>query len=80
MLSTYFQRRGLQPPSGATWAFFLALSWYRKAAISHGVYARSLQGNASSTTADQHGLGFCAMVEICLATLDKFPSAPSAKL
>ncbi|KAL3897641.1 MAG: hypothetical protein SGPRY_013012, partial [Prymnesium sp.] len=54
------------------WAAFVALSWYRKAAIAHGVYARALQGNASSTNAQNYRLVFCRSVETCLSMLDKF--------
>jgi len=37
------------------WRFFLAFSLFRTAAIMHGVYARALQGNASSAKAHVFG-------------------------
>jgi aminoglycoside phosphotransferase (APT) family kinase protein len=37
------------------WAFFMAFSLFRIAAIQQGVYARSLKGNASSETAHLFG-------------------------
>eukprot|EP01060_Flectonema_neradi_P005452 TRINITY_DN13636_c5_g1_i1.p1 TRINITY_DN13636_c5_g1~~TRINITY_DN13636_c5_g1_i1.p1 ORF type:complete len:370 (+),score=64.51 TRINITY_DN13636_c5_g1_i1:41-1150(+) len=37
------------------WRFFEVLNSFRSAAISHGVYARSIQGNASSSKALQFG-------------------------
>jgi aminoglycoside phosphotransferase (APT) family kinase protein len=38
-----------------SWGFYLAFSLFRLAAITQGVYARSLQGNASSSNAAQVG-------------------------
>lgn len=47
-------RRALRfPLKTATWNFFLGMVLYRFAAICHGVYARSLAGNASSAHAQQ---------------------------
>ncbi|MDX2142094.1 MAG: phosphotransferase family protein [Rhodospirillaceae bacterium] len=37
------------------WAFFLAFSFFRLAAITQGVYARGLQGNASDLKATSYG-------------------------
>jgi len=42
-----------------SWHFFTVLCWHRLAAIAHGVFARALQGNASSTTAGEFGQIFC---------------------
>jgi aminoglycoside phosphotransferase (APT) family kinase protein len=39
----------------ADWAFFMAFSLFRTAAIQQGVYARALKGNASSATAHLFG-------------------------
>lgn len=39
----------------ATWRFTLALQFFRLAAIAYGVFARSLQGNASSASAREVG-------------------------
>mmetsp|Transcript_10196 Transcript_10196/g.17739 ORF Transcript_10196/g.17739 Transcript_10196/m.17739 type:complete len:98 (+) Transcript_10196:3-296(+) len=79
MLELYFHRRKEQAPSSKTWSFFLALSWFRKAAIAHGVFARSLQGNASSSKAEHFGVVFCASVELCLSFLGS-PLVPAARL
>jgi len=40
----------------AKWYFYLAFSMFRLASIAQGVYARSLQGNASSTTGECQSL------------------------
>jgi aminoglycoside phosphotransferase (APT) family kinase protein len=37
------------------WAFYLAFSFFRTAAITQGVYARALQGNAADRRAIEHG-------------------------
>ena len=42
-------------PIDRTWPFFLAFGIFRLAAIAQGVYARSLQGNASSEDASSFG-------------------------
>src|SRR5258708_28867650 len=52
-VATYVRHTGRDP--GADWAFFLAFSLFRYAAIVQGVYARALQGNASSASAEQLG-------------------------
>jgi aminoglycoside phosphotransferase (APT) family kinase protein len=52
-VAAYVERTGRDP--GADWPFFLAFSFFRYAAIVQGVYARALQGNASSTTAERLG-------------------------
>ena len=53
MSRAYVRRTGRDP--GADWPFYLAFSFFRYAAIVQGVYARALQGNASSATAEQLG-------------------------
>lgn len=52
-VATYVKHTGRDP--GADWPFFLAFSLFRYAAIVQGVYARALQGNAASATAEQLG-------------------------
>lgn len=39
----------------ADWAFYLAFSFFRFAAITQGVYARALQGNAADRRGIEHG-------------------------
>ncbi|MFO0658233.1 MAG: phosphotransferase [Polyangiaceae bacterium] len=52
-VAVYCEQRGLSEiPS---WAFFVAFSLFRLAAITQGVYARALQGNASSSNAIEVG-------------------------
>jgi aminoglycoside phosphotransferase (APT) family kinase protein len=52
-VATYVRDTGRDP--AGTWAFFLAFSLFRYAAIVQGVYARALQGNAASATGEQLG-------------------------
>ena len=52
-VALYCRRRGLEPPPN--WKFYLALSLFRLAAISQGVYKRGLDGNASSPDAMKRG-------------------------
>lgn len=58
----YCRRARRFPPKSETWNFFLSVVLYRFAAICHGVYARSLQGNASSA----HANGAKAALDACL--------------
>lgn len=51
MVLGYCRRAKRFPPSTSTWNFFTGIALYRFAAICHGIYARSLQGNASSANA-----------------------------
>lgn len=53
VLLGYCRRAKRFPLTTATWNFFLAIVLYRFAAICHGVYARSLLGNASSAHAQE---------------------------
>jgi len=53
VVATYCRLRGQGPI--ADWRFFLVFSLFRTAAIMQGVYARSLQGNASSVEAHRYG-------------------------
>lgn len=60
-VAAYARRTGCDP--GAEFAFFLAFSLFRIAAIQQGVYARALQGNASSDRAAKFGAAFTMTVE-----------------
>ncbi|DAZ98351.1 TPA: hypothetical protein N0F65_007158 [Lagenidium giganteum] len=53
LLSGYCRRACRFPLEDSTWQFFLGLVCFKFAAICHGVYARSLSGNASSAHAHQ---------------------------
>lgn len=50
----YCERSGISV-SPKTWGFYMAYCLFRIAAIAQGVYARSLQGNASSVHARFYG-------------------------
>ena len=56
-LAAYCQARGVPLPDPVVWAFFLALSLFRAAAILAGVGARARLGNASSAKAGAVRLG-----------------------
>jgi aminoglycoside phosphotransferase (APT) family kinase protein len=47
-----------------SWPFFVAFGIFRLAAIAQGVYARSLQGNASSEDAGGYGAAVKLLAEI----------------
>ncbi len=61
-VATYARHTGRVP--GADWPFFLAFSLFRYAAIVQGVYARALQGNASSASGEQLGRTAPILAEI----------------
>jgi aminoglycoside phosphotransferase (APT) family kinase protein len=54
VVAGYARRTGRDP--GAHWSFCLAFSLFRLAAITQGVYARGLRGNAASETATEAGV------------------------
>ena len=51
VVASYCKLRGIEPPAPATFAFYLAFSLFRIAAIVAGIDARLRQGNASSANA-----------------------------
>jgi aminoglycoside phosphotransferase (APT) family kinase protein len=51
----YLTRRGLPEVDPRTWAFYVAFSFFRIAAIAQGVMSRTLNGNASSAHALEAG-------------------------
>jgi aminoglycoside phosphotransferase (APT) family kinase protein len=61
----YRRRTGRDP--GAHWNFCLAFSLFRLAAITQGVYARALQGNAASASAADAGRRVAGLAERALA-------------
>jgi aminoglycoside phosphotransferase (APT) family kinase protein len=61
----YARRTGRHP--GAAWTFCLAFSLFRLAAITQGVYARALQGNAASDTARDAGARVALLAERALS-------------
>jgi aminoglycoside phosphotransferase (APT) family kinase protein len=60
-VAAYCRRTGREQISN--WNFYVAFSLFRMAAIAEGVYARGLQGNASSETALQLGRHVALMAE-----------------
>jgi aminoglycoside phosphotransferase (APT) family kinase protein len=52
------------------WAFFMAFSLFRTAAIQQGVYARALKGNASSETAHLFGKLYAFVAEQGCSLID----------
>jgi aminoglycoside phosphotransferase (APT) family kinase protein len=64
VVAAYARRTGRDP--GAAWSFCLAFSLFRLAAITQGVYARGLQGNASSDTATEAGVRVAMLAERAL--------------
>jgi aminoglycoside phosphotransferase (APT) family kinase protein len=52
-IAEYCRHAGREPPRH--WTFYLAFSLFRTAAITQGVYARALQGNAADRQAIEHG-------------------------
>ncbi len=61
LVATYCHRAGRDNLPDLT--FFIALSFFRYAAIAQGVYARSLQGNASDKRAGLAGQGAIVLAE-----------------
>ena len=60
-LAAYARRTGRD--ATRDWRFFMAFSLFRTAAIQQGVYARSRQGNASSTHAALFGKSYLMVAE-----------------
>jgi aminoglycoside phosphotransferase (APT) family kinase protein len=54
-VAQYCNLRGLPPVAPRDWTYYLAFCMFRLACILQGVFARALQGNASSETALQAG-------------------------
>jgi aminoglycoside phosphotransferase (APT) family kinase protein len=65
LVASYARRTGRDP--GSAWSFCLAFSLFRLAAITQGVYARGLQGNAASDTATEAGARVAQLAERALA-------------
>lgn len=61
-LAQYARHSGLDPRPH--WAFYMAFSLFRTAAIQQGVYARALAGNAASTTAHLFGESYRMVADV----------------
>jgi aminoglycoside phosphotransferase (APT) family kinase protein len=53
------------------WDFYMAFSLFRSASIAQGVYARALQGNASSETAADFGPAVNRIAEVAWALVER---------
>jgi len=62
MVAEYRRLTGRETIDG--WPFFMAFGIFRLAAIAQGVYARSLQGNASSDDASSYGAAVTMLAEL----------------
>lgn len=71
----YCRRAKRFPLESSTWNFFVGIVFYRFAAICHGVYARSLMGNASSAIASETK----AAMDFILDLSDSIVDAKTAK-
>ena len=63
MVAEYVRLTGREPID-QSWPFFVAFGIFRLAAIAQGVYARSLQGNASSEDAAGYGAAVKILAEL----------------
>ena len=64
LLGFYCARAGRSAVSPPVWTYFRTLVCHRLAAINHGVYGRSLQGNAASEKAAMMGPAFAYIVDL----------------
>ncbi len=67
-LEMYADARGVDLPGD--WSFYMAMAMFRMASICQGVYARSLQGNASDPTASRYGDIAKVLAQLAAARLD----------
>lgn len=68
-VAAYCKRRGL---SGiANWNFYLAFSFFRLAAIFHGIKGRMLRGNASSATAAERAAAFPRLARLAREAMER---------
>uniref|UniRef100_A0A3P9NVS0 Acyl-CoA dehydrogenase family member 11 n=1 Tax=Poecilia reticulata TaxID=8081 RepID=A0A3P9NVS0_POERE len=78
LISIYCRCRGIPSASLPPLNFYLALSLFKAAAISQGIYARYLQGNASAPDAAQYGQNVEPLAKAALQ-LAKSPLAGPTK-
>jgi aminoglycoside phosphotransferase (APT) family kinase protein len=68
-IAAYCKRRGL---SGiANWNFYMAFSFFRLAAIFHGIKGRVLRGNASSATATERAAAFPRLARLAREAMER---------
>jgi aminoglycoside phosphotransferase (APT) family kinase protein len=68
-ITAYFKRRGL--PGIANWNFYMAFSFFRLAAIFHGIKGRVLRGNASSATATERAAAFPRLARLARDAMER---------
>jgi aminoglycoside phosphotransferase (APT) family kinase protein len=73
MVAEYCRLTGREQIEG--WPFFMAFGIFRLAAIAQGVYARSLQGNASSDDASSYGAAVAMLSELGCAIANVSPAS-----
>ena len=71
---------GAPPVDAPTWTFFRALVCHRLAAINHGVFARSLQGNAASEKAAMMGPAFAYIVDLGVKGMTELRDGRASRL
>jgi aminoglycoside phosphotransferase (APT) family kinase protein len=69
MVEDYCRQTG-RKDIASSWPFFMAFGLFRLAAIAQGVYARSLQGNASSDDAFSYGAAVGMLSDLACSIAD----------
>ncbi len=68
-IAAYCQRRGL--PGIADWDFYMAFSFFRLAAIFHGIKGRVLRGSASSANARERAEAFPRLAQLAAEAMER---------
>lgn len=68
-IASYCKRRGL--PGIVNWNFYMAFSFFRLAAIFHGIKGRVLRGNASSATATERAAAFPRLAQLAREAMER---------
>lgn len=68
-IAAYCRRRGLV--GIADWNFYMAFSFFRLAAIFHGIKGRVLRGNASSANAKERAEAFPRLARLAREAMDR---------
>ena len=68
-IAAYCKRRGL--PGIDNWNFYMAFSFFRLAAIFHGIKGRVLRGNAASATATERAAAFPRLAQLAREAMER---------
>jgi aminoglycoside phosphotransferase (APT) family kinase protein len=68
-IAAYCRRRGL--PEIADWDFYMAFSFFRLAAIFHGIKGRVLRGSASSASARERAEAFPRLARLAVEAMER---------